>query len=423
MMDRYWTLQLSPTTRQSVQWSISGNGVALFGCWIESSIFRFEIGTVGMSPLTAVTLSELKNPSPKTTSYTNNPCRKNVRWVLSNVYPSNVMGYAVQWGKGEDLSFFSFPESPDIVRMAATTDFLVAWTKNGLYRTNQTHVELSAQSLEGLDSLKTSDACDPLYYTHPDLPALNYLNLVVLYASNLVGNQLSFYYSNNGLKFTLFKASVSEFVELLDLVVDTVRQKVVCLVRRTNDAGFYLADIEKGRVDEGALTLPKTLSSLKLSNTAMGQIVAWGSVLMLSPNGGKSIFSVTINNLNGATGLSAGEFFTQCTSGNDGRFALLSSLNRVFMGHVSLNHVYEIRSGIPTTATVTLDLVHQHDLQITLLDYKKSTSWTVSLLMEAQSQWSCPYFSFESSNERTYLLDKGNIPFLFIFRRFAIIEY
>ncbi|KAI8918744.1 cation channel sperm-associated protein subunit delta-domain-containing protein [Entophlyctis helioformis] len=152
-----------------------------------------------------------------------------------------------------------------------------------------------------------------------------------------------------------------------------------------------------------------------------GELLVWGDGLFYSPNGGLNVFPVSLvsrDPARPAAGLDTSEYITQVATAVNGRFAALTSTNRIFYGQTGLSTAIELVGGLATTALASI-LFDQFS-RLIVLTPRTTAPFVDKRVIPAENQVSsprvpssanpplaCPYSSWTTNLSSEYILDAG----------------
>jgi hypothetical protein len=326
---------------------VGDSDTSLMGCGIESIIptiyvLPFNTATLGLQTATASAVG---------TAYFNffpDTCSESVAVAVSNKYGNGILALTQSQFTLDPNTLLSSSVigTARIYGVAPTVSGIGILTVNGFYFGNSTTSLTAVSGIpSGLNSLRYVDYCDPTSSYS------SWLNKVVVIwdsgaATSGLTSTLPIYLSLDGgqtfLTVTVNVASAGAAAggSIKDVAIQHSFKNLAILVK---DAGSYnrivLYDLVQGTFTQGysfqstatPLIDTKTGSAPKLVSMPMGELLIYGDNLYYSPNGGNSLFSITLDSRdsrNPAAGLTTTEFVRQVATGASGAYAVLTSTNR-----------------------------------------------------------------------------------------------
>ena len=160
--------------------------------------------------------------------------------------------------------------------------------------------------------------------------------------------------------------------------------------------------------------------SMALSTSGSGALLIFADTLYATVDGGWTAHRIVLRSRNPArpaSELAAGEFIVSVTTDELGNMAVLTSNERLFVGHTSLTEALEVQSGVLPSALVAI--VFDATGRLTVLESPSADALSVRAVdvrneltvprvpFASNPPTTCPYSDFETDIRPVYYLDMG----------------
>ncbi|KAI8894233.1 hypothetical protein BC833DRAFT_239007 [Globomyces pollinis-pini] len=398
--------------------SVKGQTVSLLGRTVGNTYFNLFVEKYTDTTL-PITSSSLNSNSESYFQIFPDYCSKGVGFAISSSYGDrNVLFSQNMFYSSGYQYLYTFPSIVNsIVAIVSTTNTIVVLSDNGIYYNNETNFLYSSgiPSSVSLNRLKAMDYCEQNNLGMP----YSFNNVVVAWNSSLKttssSSTLSLYLSSDGgvefkpIEIQLGAGSTNRFIS--DITILPSNSSLCLIISNSGDYQVKLYNIVYNEFISGYMSSGGNwATTIRATSFPASQILIWGSKLQYSPDGG-------INSLSMEIDLASGEIISNVITGFEGRFALATSRNRVFVGFIGFTSLVETFSGISSIELTSFMFDLSNNL--VLLTPSTNPNQLISKRVIPLNQKSinsdgltvkCPFYKWQMSTSNfDYTLDYGDI--------------
>nr|KAJ3421509.1 hypothetical protein HK105_003281 [Polyrhizophydium stewartii] len=380
----YWEFTYSTGTGSQVSITITGQNTTLLECSIEPLYLTASITKLSASSLALASSASVGSSATSYFSVYQDACAPNVLLAAGSTLGDGRFVLTQSFFGASDASvLYSLPSTisagSSVRGIAFTMSSIVALVTNGAAVATASTGWFSSS---GLPSTTQLNRVSSVAHCDPTMNRTSTSNLVVAawdstFRSQPAATSQTLYVSMDaGASFVAVPINVDKQAAgggyIRDVVIVHASQSLVVLVRDgsafdrivlvpinlsggSSDGYQFLSSVNPGVILDAGVK--GSAPRLTPASSGASDLLLWGDSLFYSPNSGTNVFAVSLisrDPARPAAGLDTTEYIKAVATSTAGRFAALTSTNRVFYGQIGITSAIELAAGIGPSAFASI---------------------------------------------------------------------